>query len=254
MSEGVNKQEIMKKLLTSEELYTLISLCNREPYVACDQETFDDEAFLFFDGEEARAKAKEMAEEKIPVGPGKLEKKQMLMFYTGLFTMGVNAVVINDGKKQLRIQLEEIVTKKTDTKLADGSQWIENPQLHLTALYYMQEFRRPPESRNQEKLSELQEEITAHFRKGRYIMALEKEKKGTPLVKGAEDVLFQPIFTDVLEFQKFNREGKFTPVIVEFAKLPEVIAKEASGVVMNVMGLNLPLTVKKENQGSTQDA
>lgn len=240
------RQEIIRRLLTADGLYTLISLCTREPYVLCDEETFDDEALIFFDENAAKEEAKRLAGEKIPTGAGKLEKKQMLMFYTGLFTMGVNAILIKDGAGETRIQLEDIVKRKKQEQMPDGSVWVENPGLHLTALYYMQELRRPAESRNDDRLKQLQEEITADFRKGRYIIAVQKEEKGTPLVKVGENVLFQPVFTDILEFQKFNKENKFSPMVLEFEKIPKAMAKEATGVVINVMGVNLPLTVKRE--------
>lgn len=245
-NETAGKQEILRKLLTAENVYTLVSLCTRVPYVHCDEETFDDEAMLFLDEETAKAEARSLGEKKLPTAAGKLEKKQMLMFYTGLFTMGVNALVIKDGDKVLKIQLEEIVKRKDETQMPDGTVWVENPQLHLTALYYMQEFRRPEEVRDMNRLTELQEEITADLRKGKFILAVEKEEKRAPLVKIGENVMFQPVFTDILEFQKFNRENKFAPMVLDFAKIPEALAKEAAGVVINVMGVNLPMTVKKE--------
>lgn len=245
-NEAALRQETIRRLLTAETLYTLVSLCTREPYVICDQETFDDETLIFFDENEAKEEAGRLAEQKIPTGAGKLDRKQMLMFYTGLYTMGVNAILIKAGGRELRIQLEDIVKRKKQEQMPDGSVWVENPGLHLTAIYYMQEFRRPAEVRDNARLQELQEEVTADFRKGRYIIALQKEEKGTPLVKVGENVLFQPVFTDILEFQKFNKEKKFSPAVLEFEKIAKAMAKEATGVVINVMGVNLPLTVKRE--------
>ena len=57
--------------------------------------------------------------------------------------------------------------------------------------------------------------------------------------------LFQPAFTDILEFQKFNRDNKLRPVVVEAEKLPTVLAAEAGGIILNVLGVNLPLTVNR---------
>ena len=49
---------------------------------------------------------------------------------------------------------------------------------------------------------------------------MQKEEKGIPLVKLKDGQLYQPAFTDILEFQKFNRENKMRPVVVEAAKVP----------------------------------
>ena len=57
--------------------------------------------------------------------------------------------------------------------------------------------------------------------------------------------LFQPAFTDILEFQKFNRDNKLRPVVVEAEKVPTVLAAEAGGIILNVLGVNLPLTVNR---------
>ena len=45
-NETTGKQEIMNRLKTSGELYVLLSMCTGEPYVVCDQETYDDEIIV----------------------------------------------------------------------------------------------------------------------------------------------------------------------------------------------------------------
>ena len=48
--------------------------------------------------------------------------------------------------------------------------------------------------------------------------------------------LFQPAFTDILEFQKFNRDNKLRPVVVEAEKVPTVLAAEAGGISFKCAG------------------
>ena len=48
------KKELLMRLGHDADIFALISLCTREPYVVCDEETFDDEVFLFLDEEEAK--------------------------------------------------------------------------------------------------------------------------------------------------------------------------------------------------------
>ncbi len=41
------KKELLTRLGHDADIFVLISLCTREPYVVCDPETFDDEVFLY---------------------------------------------------------------------------------------------------------------------------------------------------------------------------------------------------------------
>ena len=89
------RKELLTRLADKEgEFFVLISACTREPYVECDEETFDDKVFLYFDGEEAKQAAQTLAGKKIPVTVTRLESKQMLFFFTNLYAMGVNAIEI----------------------------------------------------------------------------------------------------------------------------------------------------------------
>lgn len=244
-NEPADKQEMLQRLKDAPTLYVLISLCTKEPYVVCDQETFDDEVLMFFRMEDAEAEMKRLIEQKVPVSIVKLEGKQMLFFYTSLYTMGVNALLIKEGESQSRVQLADFVRRGNPEQNQDGKKWIENPSLHLTALYYMQESRRQPVQGENPQLKELQEEIAVNFGKGSYIVAVQKEGNGIPVVKLNNEDVYQALFTDVLEFQKFNREDKLRPVVVEAAKVPQVLVAEAKGVVLNPMGVNMPLTLRR---------
>ena len=48
-NEATGNQEIMHRLKNAGELYVLLSLCTGEPYVVCDQETYDDEIIVVLD-------------------------------------------------------------------------------------------------------------------------------------------------------------------------------------------------------------
>lgn len=238
------KRELVTRLGMQEaEFYALMSGCTRAPYVVCDEETFDDAVMLFFEEEAAKEKGKELADARIPVTVARLEGKQMLFFFTSLYTMGVNALEICYGGEQSLIQIEEIVRRREKKEMPDGSVWVENPQLHLTALYFAQELRKPGTPDTKKQLLELQEELASHFKKGSLIFAIEKDGKGTPMVKMKDEAKYQPVFTDALEFRRFNKEDKFRPVIVEAKELPKVLDKGAKGVILNIMGVNLPLAV-----------
>ena len=145
----MDKQQVLNQLRNAKEIYVIMSLCTKMPYVVCDKETFDDEVLLYFKEEDIRREGKRLIEEKIPVQIAKVDANQMLHFYGNLYTMGVNCLMVDQYmESECRIQLSELVNRpgqnKPDAPEEEKKTWIENPSLHLTALYFMQELRRPP--------------------------------------------------------------------------------------------------------------
>lgn len=243
------KKELLARIGSQDaELFALISGCTRAPYVECDEETFDDTVMLFFEEAEAKAQADRLQEQKHPVTVLKLGNRQMLLFFTNLYTMGVNAVRICHAGEECLVQLGEIVKRRDKKEMPDGSVWVENPELHLTALYFAQELRTPAGEDTKKRIAELQEELESHFKKGSFIFALQKDGQGTPMVKMKDGEKYQPIFTDAIEFRRFNHEDLFRPVIVEADQVPKVLDKTARGVILNIMGVNLPLSVSRPKE------
>ena len=82
------------------------------PFVACDEETYDDEVFLYYRLEDAQEKAKKLAEERYQTAVAKIEEKQLSGFSTNLFTLGVNCLADNAGTDMaITIKLPELVTR-----------------------------------------------------------------------------------------------------------------------------------------------
>ena len=152
----------------------------------------------------------------------------------------------NKEEKRTAIQLEELVKRGDINHLPEGKVWVENPGLHLTSLYFMQEMRRHKKPELTEEMKELQEEILSNFQRGTYIAAVQEGNK-IPLLKQQDGTSFQPIFTDVIEFQKFNREQKFKSAVIKADKLLNILVPEAKGVVINPFGVNLQLPIKRKN-------
>ena len=143
----MDKQQVLNQLRNAKEIYVIMSLCTKMPYVVCDKETFDDEVMIYFNEEDIRREGKRLIEEKIPVQIAKVDANQMLHFYGNLYTMGVNCLMVDQYmESECRIQLPELVSRpgqnKPDAPEDEKKTWIENPSLHLTALYFMQELRK----------------------------------------------------------------------------------------------------------------
>ena len=73
--------------------------------------------------------------------------------------------------------------------------------------------------------------------------ALAEEKEPVSLVKVENKQL---VFTDIMEFQKFNRENRFRTAVIPAEKIPDLLAPETKGVTINPMTVNLQLQIRKK--------
>ena len=146
------------------------------------------------------------------------------------------------------IDSDTLLVGEDYSKLPEGKVKVENPELELTTIYYMQEIRRKPGIGQQPRFREMEEEMITHFREGTFIVPVqtadkengEKESK-VPFMKMKNGDIYQPIFTDMPEFFKFCRDGKFRAAVIPYEKLNAVILKQAKGIIMNPFGVRLIL-------------
>lgn len=253
-STTVTKQETLAALKNPGELYVVMSSATKLPFVKCDDETYDDEIFLYYRVEDAKEKAQELLKEKYQTAVAKLESRQLLPFYTSLYALGVNCLAVNHGTDtRISIQLSDLVVRKDPSQLPDGKKLLENPALQLTAIYFMQEMRRQGEPRPTEKLKELQEELLAHYSKGTFIIAVQEDRQ-IPVLKLKNGDVYQPVFTDLPELQKFTKGKKMRTAVIPAAKIPDILVGNAKGVVINPMSVNVQLQVAKRKKPEAKQA
>lgn len=239
-------QAAMHRIRHGEELYVVMSASTHMPFVSCNPETYDDEIFLYFRKDEAVKGAKWFLKKKHPIQLAGIDKESRLSFFSSLFSMGVNAVTVDKSLPgEMGIQLNQLIRRQDPDKLSKRAQ-VENPELHLTSLYFAQELAKngkaDPKEGLPEELKALDEELVAHFRRARYIIAVDEEGGGIPLVR-KNGSNYQPIFTDMREFQKFNRERKYSVSLLEYDTLREILSPETAGVVINPFGADVLLRV-----------
>ena len=241
-------KQVLVNLRNLEEIYVIMSGVTKMPFVLCDEETFDDEVLVYYQEESAKEKAKTLAEDRYHVGIAKIEKNARLGFFTNLYTMGVNALAVNVGtEEEIRIQLEHLVVRKNKEELPEGKKLIENPELHLTAMYLMQEMHRSIGPEMPENVKELQEEMMAHYKKGTFIVGVQEDNQ-VPLLKQPDGSLYQPIFTDMIEFTRFAQGKKMKTAAIPADKIPEILIPDAKGVAINPFGVNVRLDITKANK------
>lgn len=232
------KRFILQQLRNSEEIFVLFSRCTRLPYVYCDEDTYNDQIYIFRKEEDARNAVMKYQEEKIPVQIMKVEKDHFLNFYSSLYFQGINAMIIDKGEHQVEILLEELVTPPDYSKIPEGQTRVDNPQFQLTAMYLMQTLRREPNMKPTKEMKELEEELTVNMRRGTYIVPVQEDKK-VPLMKLKDDVMVQPVFTDIHEFNKFGGAKKFRGAVVPYEKLSEAVVEQAKGIVINPFSVHV---------------
>ena len=125
------------------------------------------------------------------------------------------------------------------SKIEPAKRPLLNPSLELSGIYFMQELRRPVKQEEHKNIRELEEELIANLRKAEFLIAInaEQEEDG----KLQEDKILQPVFTDVMEFEKFGRGKNLRVAKVTMDKLPSLMIPQANAYVINPLGFNLIL-------------
>lgn len=132
---GITEQEAIKELQTRDEIFVAYSQATKLPYVICDQESFNDQVWVFATEEEIKAFGKKKLEDKILLMGMKYEKKDYPRFYGTLYAIGVNSVVWVDGENQIEVELTRIARQADFSQLEPKKQPLFNSTLQLSGIY-----------------------------------------------------------------------------------------------------------------------
>ena len=251
----MTKESFKKSIPGLEKVFIIYSRLTHLPYVVCDEETFDDECFLYTEEEKAVEMAKALTEEKKAAVALKVEQKDLLQTLSGFFTYGINMLVFRTGEEEHRFQLTELIKRPDFSKIPKEKrpmgmeQPIENPPLQLSMMYFLQELRRGTENPDREKYRELEEEMAVNLQRSRYLMPVqEAEKDGNKIlqlmmIKPKDGTVMLPIFSDGLEFLHFNGKKETKLILTDVEKMDKMSLPEgAGGFILNPAGVGLVLT------------
>ena len=242
-----NKADAVKQLQNRDVVFVAYSQATKLPYVTCDEESFNDQAWVFSTEEGIKEFGKKKLEDKILLMGMKYEKKDFPRFYGTLYAIGVNTVIWADGEDRTEVDLTDIAKQADLSKLEPAKRPLFNSTLQLSGIYFMQELRRPVEKEQNGNLRELEEELLVNMRKSQYLVAMEVNEEDPkqiriPYLKNKNEEILQPVFTDVMELEKFTKGRKLRIAKVPLNKLPELMIQQAKAYVVNPMGFNLVLT------------
>ena len=95
---GISEQDVIKELQTRDNVFVAYSQATKLPYVVCDEESFNDQVWIFATEEEIKEFGKQKVGEKILLMGMKYERKDYPRLYGSLFGIGVNSVVWVNGE------------------------------------------------------------------------------------------------------------------------------------------------------------
>lgn len=248
-----NKADAVKQLQNRDVVFVAYSQATKLPYVTCDEESFNDQAWVFSTEEGIKEFGKKKLEDKILLMGTKYEKKDFPRFYGTLYAIGVNTVIWADGEDRTEVDLTDIAKQADLSKLEPAKRPLLNSTLQLSGIYFMQELRRPVKKEERKNMRELEEELIANLLKSDFLIAMDKDpedphKVNIPFLKNKEGDVLQPAFSDIMEFEKFAKGKKLRAARVPFAKLPDVLIPQAKAMVVNPMGINLILDKEQLNK------
>ncbi len=244
---SITKEEAVKALHESEYLFVAYSQATRLPYVVEDEETANDQVWIFSTEDGLKAFGQKKLEDKILLMGMRFEKKDFPRLYGTFFLIGANAIVWNDGDEQLEVELTDVARQVDFSHLEPNKRPLFNPGLQLCSIYFMQEVRRPvkPEERTA-ALRPMEDELIANLKRSEYLIGMstdpnDEKKINIPFLKNKEGKILQPIFSDVMEFEKFARGKNLRAAKIPFDKLVNVFMAQSEGMVLNPQGVNLVL-------------
>lgn len=245
----------VKKMQKIETTYVAFGQGTKMPFITCDEETFNDQIWIFSTEEKAREITQRFKDENHDfMMIVRMENPQLLDFYGSLYLLGVNEIVFVEEEQTTKIPLDKVVIPPDYSKLPKNKQPVVNPQLQLTGLYFMQEIHRSKPNNEKPELHNLEEEMAVNLVRSRLLMAVETQ--GTeevsapsnfkiPCVKNKDGKMFQPFFTDHRELKKFHTESSFKVNMFDFINVEKVLGSDIDGIVINPQSMNIVISKDK---------
>lgn len=249
----MKKEQLVKALPTMEKVYFLASPLTKLPYVECNEETGDDQVFVYTEEEKIKEKLEQMKEKNIPANAVLVDKKSMLGVFSGLYQCGVNAIMFTSGEDVFSTQIEEVVRRPKIDELPEDKRPLENPLLNLSMMYFIQEARKKPEFRANEMMKEYEEEMVVNMARAKYLIPLaedcrlDRKNEGEQQVKlliiqAPDGKHYIPALTDPAEFRKFKGNKELDAVGMTFQQMLDLEkSDEISGFIINPASIAVPM-------------
>ncbi len=235
----MTEQEFIKKLPTIDNYYVIFCDFTKMPYAECDEQTFDDKAFIFLKEAMAKKFVEEYKEDGMILSIKTITRAEILGFLTSLPLLGINMASFR-GNETHNIQLDNIVKRQYKE---DAPKPVENPSLQLSMIYFMQAVRIAETEEENAIARQFEEEMMVNIARGHFLVPSreieetddEGNKKVAFLqVKNNNGDVFIPLFTDINEYFKFNsQDGTMKFLVLDFNKIYNTKVPQLTGFIIN---------------------
>ena len=224
--------EILELLKTEEGMYAVSARITNNFYMGA--ENGKAAAFIYTSRDNADAFVKSMKWIGIETKSLEIHPAQRIAFFNDLYRSGFEAVVIDKEQNPLSMSLFSII-EKPET----GTDIVMNPSLMRAAAQFYQSLVR------HRAVEMMQDLMCSELYKGLYLVPSSDPRKATPPVltdnKGGK---FYPVFTDWVEFGKFDRKRRFQSSTIRFRDFKKYMSG-MDGIVVNPFGFGLKLDAEK---------
>lgn len=172
-----------------------------------------------------------------------------LQMFSDFLRSGIQRIIIDSGHVYQEILISDMI-KENDPPSGQVRKPVKNPEVVVCANILVQEMSR----RNAPPV--LRENLIKAVTRGEFLVPANKNVKydetgkieigsqiSFQMIRNPQGHNFIPVYTDLIEFKKFDTEDKFAGIIVPFAGIKPLLEK-AEGIVINPQGANVPLNMK----------
>lgn len=223
---------IMELLKTEEGMFAVSARITNNFYMGT--ENGKAAAFLYTSRENADAFVKSMKWVGVETKSLEIHPAQRIAFFNDLYRSGFEAVVIDKEQESLAMSLFTIIEKGEE-----DPDMVLNPSLMRAAAQFYQALACgraiPP----------MQALMCSELYKARFLApAAAPGMAGVPLLTDNKGGKFYPVFTDPVEFGKFDRKSRFRGEIIRFRDFKKYLGN-VNGIVVNPFGFGLRLDAEK---------
>ena len=247
---------VIKIFQNLSELHVPFSVATNMPFVTCDQETYNDQSWLFTSLEDVKEFAQTYAAQKMVFRDVLVKKEQFKDLFVDFHSMGVNEIVFCEGKTQHKLELSEIIQFKDNLSIPPLQRPLMNQELQLSTIYFLQEVRKAGVKPDREKLEPLAEEMYANLVRAHFLLPVmvettedKKDKLLFPIITDKKGNKFQPVFSDHIQFQKYARKNKPEAnsriLLVDLNELQKYLSPQTQGYMLNPDGYCHILTMQQ---------
>lgn len=236
--------QIVKQIKTTDKLWAAYSPVTRNYHLDILKGKVI--AFIFSEKEyydlyEERVKAK-----NIKIQPSESSAEKRIELFSELARSGFDLIIVDNGQDFLVMDIFDIIQKQDYSLLPENKRPVVNPKLVAAAndLFTAISLGKSTPDKEHRLFKEMYNarflipvEIDTKIKKKDY---RKDAKFRVPLITNEKDQKFFPIFTDINELKRMDKENKFDANVIRFDDL-EYFVKLNDGIAINPFGFNLIL-------------